>query len=84
VHIPRRNGQLPAGGHRVASVHGEIQENLLHLADVGFDPRQALIVGGRNLDIFADQTAQHFLHVADDLVQVHDLHFDDLAAAQRE
>ena len=76
--------QRAAVGHRIACVHGEVDQDLLHLSRI--DQHRAQIGGQRavQLDMLPERAAQQLLDVADDVVDVDDLRLHDLAAGERE
>ena len=60
----------PAAGHRVAGVDGQVDEHLLDLAGIGPDRRGAGRQVGDEVDVLADQAAQHLLDPGHGVVQV--------------
>ena len=76
--------QLAAVRHRVARVDDQVHEHLLDLARVGLDAAERAAEDGDDLDVLADQAAQHLLHLADDVVQFQDPRLEHLLAAERE
>ena len=70
--------------HRVARVHGEVDDHLLDLRRVGAHRARARAEHRDELDVLADQPAQHHVHVADRRVQVEDPRLQHLPAAERE
>ena len=75
-------GEMASFGHRVTRVEREVHDHLFDLERIRFDATQPgfRIVG--ELDILADETAQHGLDVAEDAVQVDDLGLEDLLSAE--
>ena len=69
-HGLRLDQQLSAGGHRIAGVDREIQDNLLNHAPVGVDRRHVFHRSDFQGDVFAQNTAQHIDDLADHLVEV--------------
>ena len=70
--------------HRVARIHHEVHEHLLELAGVGahrVDVRGRL---SRQLDILADQPAQHLADVLHQAVHVEDHRLQGLSRAEGE
>ena len=82
LHVGGFDGQAAAAGHGVASVDGEIHDDLLDLAAVGLDEPEILYRAGVELDIFADEAAQHFLHFADDGLNIENFRRENLLAAE--
>ena len=76
------DGELPALGHRVSGVHGEIHDHLLDLARVHFHRTGALAEDGGKLHILANQAAQHLLEIGKDDIDVQDFRFQNLLAAE--
>ena len=70
--------------HRVARVHGEVDDHLLDLRRVGAHRRELGAEHRHELDVLADQAAQHHVHVADRRVQVEDARLQHLLAAERQ
>ena len=62
--------QLTAARHGIPGVDDHIDDHLLDHANVGFDIRQARIIGATQVDIFADDSGEHFSQVADRVVEV--------------
>src|SRR5208282_5305446 len=63
--------EFAAFGHGIASVYGQVHDDLLQLARIGLHRAQ---VGGQyrlHVNVFANQPLQHLHHVGDDHVQVH-------------
>ncbi len=77
--IARFDHQPPALRHRIARVDREVHQDLLELA--GIDPHapQARLRHRDELDVLAEQTAEHAIDVEDQLIQVDDAGLDDLA-----
>ena len=76
------DGQLAALWHGVAGVDGQVDDYLLDLTRIGLDPPQSFHGRRIEVDVFTDDTAQHLVHVIDQLVQVDDLRLDNLLAAE--
>src|SRR5256884_487995 len=70
--------------HGITRIDHEVQEHLLELARVGVDGARLGVEGGGQLDVVADQAAQHLVHVRHDGVELEHLGGEDLAAAERE
>ena len=76
--------QRPAVCHRILRVHGEIQDDLLHLAAVGLDLRQVRPKSQQDPDVFPDQPPEHRAHTREDGVQVEQCRIDNLLPAEGE
>src|ERR1700689_3755884 len=76
------DGELAAAGHRVFGVHYEIHQDLFQLSGVGSGVRRVGSQGGREFDSFADQGAEQTLHVLHNGVDVDNLEFEQLLAAE--
>ena len=84
LHIGGLDGEDTALGHRIASVYGKVDENLLDLAGVGLHPSEGRVHDRADLDVLADEADEHGLDVGDDGIQVDDLRLEDLLAAERQ
>ena len=76
------DGERAARRHRVARVHGQVEEDLFDLGRVRVDRRH---VGGRphvQLDVLADEALEDGLETLHELVQVEDAGLQQLLAAQ--
>ena len=68
------DGEPPAPRHGVPGVQGQVEDHLLHLArDRRSTWCRSGIAGGGQLDVLADEPAQHLAHVGHRLVEVQDL-----------
>jgi hypothetical protein len=93
-------GKSSAPGHGVPCVRREVHQHLLELEGVGEDRKAPLsrrtleafragpVAGGAvdqaALDVLPDHAPQEFLHLAHDVVQVHDPALDGLPPAEQE
>ena len=77
-------GQLAAVGHRIAGVHGQVHDHLLHLPGVHLDHRQS--GGGNQLHrhLAAHEVVQHPFHVGNHPVDIQDFRLEKLLAAIRQ
>ena len=76
---------VPAVGHGVARVDREVQDHLLDLARVGPDVAECVGEPEREVDVLADQPAQHALACrATTVVQIDDGRLEDLLPAERQ
>ena len=82
LHVGGFKHQLAALGHGIAGVDGQVEDDLLDLARVGFHPAQVGAKEGGQLDVFADQSPQHLLGIRHHRVKVEDLGLHDLLAAE--
>jgi len=78
------DGEPAAQRHGVTGVDGEIEENLLKLARVGFDAAERIAETQAEFDVFANQAAKEFAHVGDEFVEVEDFGLENLHAAEGE
>jgi hypothetical protein len=82
--VARRDREPPAARHRVARVEGEIHHDLLQLTGIGLRRAEPRVEVGHELDLRAEQPAEHPLELGDHLVDVDDLRLEHLAAAEGE
>src|SRR2546428_634951 len=71
-------GQLPTPGHRVAGVPGQVHDDLLALPRVRLHLPEVRGEARLDLDVLADQPAEHLVDAGQYLVQVEDLRLQDL------
>ncbi len=64
------DGERPAARHRVAGVHGEVHDGELELPGVSQQRRKTVRVAGLQDEVLSDETLEHALDAADELVQV--------------
>jgi hypothetical protein len=76
--------QHPAGGHRVAGVHDQVDDDLLELAGVRLDRPEVRRRDAAKLDVLADQSREHLLELGDELGEVEHARLEHLAAAEGE
>ncbi len=62
--------ELSASRHRVAGVHGEVDEDLLDLSPVRPDAAELRVERLDERHLFAEKPAEHPVHVGDDAVEV--------------
>ena len=84
VDVARLDRQLPAVGHGVARVDGEVHDDLLELTRIGFDASQSGLQRRHQDDVLADQSPQHVVHLRDDGVEVEDPRLEHLLPAEGE
>ena len=84
VNVARFDRQLPALWHGVASVDRQIHENLLDLPGVGPNAPEVRPEHRYEIDVFADETAEHLVHVCHDVVEIQYPRLEDLLAAESE
>ena len=82
--VGRLDRDRAAARHRVAGVDREVDDHLLELRGVGANRAELRVEHRQELDVLADQAAEHHVHVGDDDVQVEDARLEHLAAAERE
>ena len=76
--------ELAAFRHGVPRVDAEIQNHLLDLARVGFDPPDFRIGMRLQIEPLADDAAQKFFHLDDERVEVDHLRLENLFPAEGE
>ena len=84
IDVPGRERQTSAGGHRIARVDDQVHDHLLQLCVVGNHARLAVDERDGQVDVLANQTPEHPLHVGDEGVQVEHAGGRLGAAAERE
>ena len=84
VHVRGLDRQLASLRHRVARVDDEVHEHLLDLTWVGLHAPEPRFEDGDDLDVLADQAAQHLVHFAEDVVQLKNSGLEKLLPAERE
>src|ERR1039458_6462200 len=70
--------------HGIPCVHGQVEDDLLDLSRIGFDPGQGRVQFGFQFDVLANKPPQHLLHVLDYCVEVQNLGVKHLLAAEGE
>ncbi len=83
-HVGRLDAQRAALRHRVAGVDREVHQDLLDLVRIGLDRPQVRAGHRQQLDVLADQAAQHAVQVQRQLAEVDDPRLDDLLAGEGE
>src|ERR671920_253988 len=78
------DGQCAAGGHRIARVDGEIDQDLFDLTGIGAHRPQVRVQAGGQVDVLAEDPAQHLFDITDDLVEVQHLRLGDFTSAEGE
>ena len=78
------NRHAPAIGHGVSRVDHEVHHDLLQLAAIGERERETGRQRQRDLDVLADQPAEHPGHVRDQAVHVERRGLQHLLTAERE
>ena len=84
VHVRRLERELAALGHGVPRVHREVHEDLLELSGVGLHGTRVRRETGAQLDVLAEQAAEHLLKVAHQGPDVDHARLQDLLPAERE
>ena len=82
--VGRLDRELAAARHRVARVDDEVHEDLLDLPGIGLHGAEVEAAHDRQLDVLAEEAAQHLLDAADRLVEVEDPRLEDLLPAERQ
>ena len=82
-HVAGLEREAPSARHGVARVDDEVDDRLLDLAGVGQRPPEPGIECRRQLDVLADDAAQHLFHARDHGVQVEDAGLEHLAPAEK-
>ena len=82
--ISRADGDFPALAHRVARVDDQVDDNLFELVEVGLDEPKVARMHDDELDLLADQPAQHHLQLGEHVRQEQRLRPKRLAARERE
>ena len=75
---------VPAGRHRVARVDGEVHQHLLELTRVDAHAPEVGVLHRHQLDVLAQQPAQHTVDVEHEAVEIDDARLDDLAPGKRQ
>src|ERR1700746_3787219 len=78
----RFQNELSTARHSIASVHGEIHEDLFELRWIDFDIAGVWLKVNRQFHIFAEQLFQQFLNVANDSIGVDHPRFNELLTAE--
>jgi hypothetical protein len=73
------DGELAALRHRVACVHRQIHDHLLQLPAIGAHRHREIVAVALELDVLADQSAQHAVHLLDHRVHVQHLEREHVA-----
>ena len=78
----RADDELSASGHRVASVDGQVDDDLFDHAGVGVNRRELTLEIEIQNNVFAERSFEHGSDIADDFVQVQRALLNDLTAAE--
>ena len=81
-HVAGLDRQDACLGHGVARIDGQIQNHLLDLRRIDLDRPEARGFVPSEIDVLADQAAQHALDVLDHLVQVDQLGRNDVTTRE--
>src|SRR5205814_66890 len=71
-------------GHRIAGVDDQVDEHLLDLTGIAAYASEAGLTHEGELDVFANQPAQHVFRLRDDLFEREDLRHQHLTTAEEE
>ena len=82
--VGRFNRHAPAAGHRVSRIDDEVHHDLLQLTAIGERQRERGRQRQRDVDVLADQPAEHAGHVRDQAVHVERRGVQHLLAAERQ
>jgi hypothetical protein len=82
--VGRGDREDTPGRHRIARVHGEVHQDLLELAGVRPGVAQARRQRRPELDVLADDAAEHPVYSGHDSVEVDDPRLQQLPPAERE
>jgi hypothetical protein len=80
----RLDNELSAMGHSVASIHGEIHDDLVHLSGVGLDNRHRRSRQQNDFNVVPHQRCQQLVDFPEPLIQVEHLLLHRLASAERQ
>ena len=72
-HVPRAHRERAAVRHGLTGVDGEVDDRLLELPGVRRDRGERAVELDDQLDVLADEPAQHRFESGDDVVQIDDL-----------
>jgi hypothetical protein len=78
------DGELAAGGHGVARIHGQIHDDLLDLPGIGAHRAQGRRGDHYKIDIFADDARKHLEVLRDHRIQIENFRRQHLLAAESE
>jgi hypothetical protein len=84
LNIPCFDGDSAAAWHRVASIDGEIHDDLLELSRVRLHATERCAGVKDQLDVFPDQPLEHRRHAGDHGVEIQHLGLEDLLPAERQ
>ena len=79
-HIGGLQHQPAALSHGISGILDQIHNHLFHATRIGLYRLQGGFQLQGQLDVLADQPAEHLLHSRDDLIEVQDLGLQHLAA----
>ena len=82
--VPRLDREPTALGHRVAGVHGEVDDHLLQLVCVGPHGSEGRVELRDHDNVLTQQPPQQLVHVGHEVVEVEHAQVQDLLAAERE
>ena len=71
-HVLRRDRQDPSPGHRIARIHQQVQEHLVHLSRVGLDRREIPRNICLDLDRFGECLTDNLDNLIDDMLKLHE------------
>ena len=82
VHVCGFYGQSATIGHGIPGIDHQVHDDLLNLSGVCLHPPQTRSRPGDQLNIFADEPAQHLIEVCHQAVEVDDPRLEQLHAAE--
>jgi len=68
--------------HRITGVYSQIHDHLLDLSGVGLDVSELRIEHGDQLNVLANETLKHLVHVGDQGIEIQHLGLKYLLAAE--
>jgi hypothetical protein len=68
--------------HRITGINRQIQQNLLNLPSIGFDPVEGRSKKSSQFNIFSNQALEHFLEFINNHIEVKHFQFQHLLTAE--
>ena len=84
VAIHRVDGELSSARHRIARVHGKVDEHLCELPGIRANLSELRVERDGHCDVLADETSKDLLRLADHRVHIEHARLQHLLAAERE
>src|ERR1051325_1070728 len=82
IPVARADRNVTAYRQSIARIHDQVHENLFNLPRVGLHLAQAWVKSRLQHHVFANQTAQHLIHVSDNDVEIEHAWLQHLFAAE--